>query len=304
MKFDCSLSNKSYEMHGVEKRVLHQVDEALYPYDPEWKRVGVNVSGGADSAVGTSILAELIQRHGNNTEIVFLTNVRVWNNRPWAAPISVEVYEKIQEMFPDVRMRRIQNFIPPEIEEGSLRNQDDNPKGILSEVGMSGDRLCTQSFNRFAVHTYRLDAIYNFITSNPTLEEVQHRSGPWDRIWDAEKLADTSVCPQFFSDSPTIVHPWKLITKDFIMGQYIRRGCEDLLYTTRSCEGDRELWWDHPGAFLDYTEYDHGVSPLITCVDVETPYDPQRGCYWCAEREWAMNRAREILDEILDTDAT
>src|SRR6056300_437007 len=108
MAFDVNLSNKSYEMHNVDKRVLHQVDEALYPYDPTWERVGVNVSGGADSAVGTAILAELIEKHGNNTEIVFLTNVRVWNNRPWAGPISVEVYEKIRSMFPNVKMQRVQ----------------------------------------------------------------------------------------------------------------------------------------------------------------------------------------------------
>lgn len=281
-------------MHGVEKRVLHQVDEALYPYDPEWKRVGVNVSGGADSAVGTSILAELIQRHGNNTEIVFLTNVRVWQNRPWAAPISVEVYEKIQEMFPDVRMRRIQNFIPPEIEDGAI--------GMIEQIKNTGDRICTSSFNSFCVHTYKLNAVYNFITNNPDdSDTMSHRSAPFDRFWDQEKLNQTAECPQYLVRKDAyLLHPWKLITKDFIMGQYLRRGWLDLLNTTRSCEGDRELWWDNPGAFLDYTEYDHGVSPLITCVDVETPYDPQRGCYWCAEREWAMNRAREILD----TDAT
>ena len=120
MGFDVTLSNKSYEMHNISSDVLHQVDEALYPYDPNWKRVGVNVSGGADSAVGTAILAELIEKHGNNTEIVFLTNVRVWNNRPWAGPISIEVYEKIRSMFPNVKMQRVQNFIPPELEEGFI----------------------------------------------------------------------------------------------------------------------------------------------------------------------------------------
>ena len=153
--FDVSLSNKSYEMNNVPSGVLHQCDEALYPYDPTWKRVGVNVSGGADSAVGTAILAELILKHCNNTEIVFLTNVRVWNNRPWAGPISVEVYEKLQSMFPEVKMTRIQNFIPPEIEDGSI--------GVIEQIGTTGDRMCTQSFNRYAVHSYKLQAVYNFI---------------------------------------------------------------------------------------------------------------------------------------------
>ena len=281
--FDVSLSNKSYEMHNVPSSVLHQCDEALYPYDPTWKRVGVNVSGGADSAVGTAILAELILKHGNNTEIVFLTNVRVWNNRPWAGPISVEVYEKLQSMFPEVKMTRIQNFIPPEIEDGSI--------GVIEQIGTTGDRMCTQSFNRYAVHSYKLQAVYNFITNNT--DDFDHRSAPWDRAWTPEKLADTSVCPQYIDNSPALVHPWKLISKDFIMGQYIRRGWMDLLNTTRSCEGDINLWPDH-SEWVDYTQYEHGVTLLPTCGDSDT--DPQRGCYWCAERTWALDKANEIID--------
>jgi hypothetical protein len=281
--FDVSLSNKSYEMHNIDASVLHQCDEALYPYNPAWRSVGINVSGGADSAVGTAILAEIIEQHGNNTEIYFLTNVRVWNNRPWAGPISVEVYEKLQSMFPQVKMHRIQNFIPPELEEGSI--------GIIEKINTTGDRMCTQSFNRFAVHTYKLNAVYNFITNNPI--EVDHNKSPSDRAWNEEKLATTSVCPQYVSHSPVLVHPWKLITKDFIMGQYIRRGWEDLLNITRSCEGDKVLWPDNL-SFGDYTTYEHGVTPLMTCTDVDSNTD--NGCFWCAERDWAMKKATEIIN--------
>lgn len=288
--FDVSLSNKSYEMHNVPSGVLHQCDEALYPYDPTWKRVGVNVSGGADSAVGTAILAELILKHGNNTEIVFLTNVRVWNNRPWAGPISVEVYEKLQSMFPEVKMTRIQNFIPPEIEEGTFLHAGQS--GVIEQIGTSGDRICTQSFNRYAVHLHKMQAVYNFITNNS--DDFDHRSAPWDRVWTPEKLANTNVCPQYIHNAtPIIVHPWKLISKDFIMGQYIRRGWMDLLNTTRSCEGDINLWPDH-SEWVDYTQYEHGVTPLPTCGDSDP--DPHRGCYWCAERNWAWDKANEIID--------
>jgi len=277
-------------MHNVSSDVLHQCDEALYPYDPTWKRVGVNVSGGADSAVGTAILAELILKHGNNTEIVFLTNVRVWNNRPWAGPISVAVYEKLQSMFPEVKMTRIQNFIPPEIEEGTFLNAGQS--GIIEQIGTSGDRICTTSFNNYAVHLYKIQAVYNFITNN--IPNFDHRSAPPERVWTPEKLADTNVCPQYIpSWTPIVVHPWKLISKDFIMGQYIRRDWIDLLNTTRSCEGDVKLWPGH-SEWVDYTQYEHGVTPLPTCGDSDP--DPQRGCYWCAERTWAWDKANEIID--------
>jgi hypothetical protein len=288
MTFDCELSNSSYAMHSVPDSVLHEVDEALYPYNPEWKRVGVNVSGGADSALGTAILAELIEQHGNSTAIYFLTNVRVWNNRPWAAPISIEVYNKIREMFPNVCMERVQNFIPPELEEGSI--------GVIEQIDTTGDRMCTQSFNRFAVHTYKLDAVYNFITNNPTADVVGNPKGPTDRIWTKEKLADTSVCPQYIhSDDPkkaTLVHPWKLIKKDFVLGQYYRRGWTDLLNTTRSCEGDINLFPE--GGFETYETYEHGTSELNECHQLSD--DRERWCYWCAEREWAKAEAQRIIE--------
>ena len=129
MAFDVSLSNRSYTHFDIDTTVLHSVDEALFPFDPSWRRVGVNVSGGADSAVGTATLCSIIQDLGVDCEVVFLTNVRVWQNRPWAAPISVEVYEKIRSMFPDVRMQRVQNYIPPELEDGAI--------GIIEQIETS-----------------------------------------------------------------------------------------------------------------------------------------------------------------------
>jgi len=291
MEFDCSLSNSCYEKFNVDPGILHQVDEALFPYDPSWKRIAVNLSGGADSAVGTCILLELIEKFGNNTEVFVLTNIRVWNNRPWAGPISIEVYNKIREMFPNVNMQRIQNFIPPEIEEGVLRN-DQNLNGVLSEIGLSGDRLCTQSFNKYVTYTYNLEAVYSFITNNPPELEFKHRQSPVDRFWNQERLDNTDKNPQFGEDTLNSkhVHPWKLISKDFIIGQYVRRGWEDLLNTTRSCEGDYNLFPDTD--FVDYSKYKHGVTKLVTCTDVTS--DPDRGCYWCAEREWAKKKVNSL----------
>ena len=285
--FDIKLSNKSYKMHNVSKDVLFDIDGFLYPFDPTWKRIGVNLSGGADSALGTSILCDLIEKHNLDTEIFVITNVRVWNNRPWAAPISVEVYNKIKSMFPNVTMQRIQNFIPPEIEEGAI--------GLIEQLNSSGDRIATQSFNRFLIYTHKLEAVYNFITNNPTDDELRHRSKPWDRMWNKKKLADTSKCPQFFypldEGGPALCGPWKFIKKDFIIGEYIKRGWQDLLDTTRSCEGDKILFPDGP--FEDFTTYTHGVSKLPVCSEVTN--DPERGCYWCAERNWAKKVAEEKL---------
>ncbi len=289
MTFDVSFSNSSYTKFNINPSILHQVDEALYPFDTNWKRVGVNVSGGADSAVGTATLCSIIERLGVDCEVVFLTNVRGWINRPWAAPISVEVYEKLRSMFPSIQMQRVQNYIPPEIEDGAI--------GIIEQINTSGDRLCTRSFNAFAAHTYKLEAVYNFVTNNPDNQEFAHHRAPFDRGWNADLLEQQVICPQIYvKNNPVQVYPWKLISKDFIMGQYIRQGWQELLDTTRSCEGDKALFdYLDPVPFKDYTEYEHGVTPLLTCCEI-TDNEQQR-CFWCAERNWALRRAQRIIND-------
>ena len=278
MTFNVELSNSSYTKFGIDPAVLHDVNGLLYPYNPEWRNVGVNLSGGADSAVGTAVLCDLIMQHGNKTNITVITNVRVWNNRPWAAPISVEVFNKIQQMFPLVNMQRVQNFIPPEIEDGSI--------GVIEQLGTTGDRICTNSFNEFAVHTHKLEAVYNFITNNPSDAQFTHRGKPWDRSWDTELLENTRHSPQYQPDNSYCgCHPWKLVTKDFVLNEYIRRDWLDLLNITRSCEGDKNLFAE----FKDYTEYNHGESALLTCQDLTD--DAENGCFWCAERAWAWEQA-------------
>jgi hypothetical protein len=296
MSFNYEASNKAYELFEVEESWKHIIGEDfIFPFNPEWKNIGVNVSGGADSAAGTATLAKIIQDNGYDCKIHFLTNVRVWNNRPWAGPISIEVYNKLKEMFPDVIGERIQNFIPPEIEEGSLRNKETNPEGILTEIGMSGDRICVNSFNRYAVYTYGLEAVYNFITLNPT--HFDHDMGPRDRGWDLENLQEEwdrlpQLTPSY--DGRWLVQPWKLVEKDFVISQYFRNGWEDLLNTTRSCEGDIKLFPN--GGFEDYTTYKHGTSPLHTCLDLKKPEESlDRCCFWCVERDWAINSARTKL---------
>ena len=275
MTFNVELSNSSYEKFDIDPGVLHDVNGLLYPYDPTWTNIGVNLSGGADSAVGTATLCKLILEHGNNTAITVLTNVRVWNNRPWAAPVSVEVYNKLCEMFPDVCMQRVQNFIPPELEDGAI--------GVIEQIGTSGDRMCTRSFNQFAVHTYNLDAVYNFITNNPSDSQMTHRGKPWDRSWDHKTLDQAPYCPQYQPQNGFAgCHPWKLVTKDFVVNEYMRNNWMDLFNTTRSCEGDCNLFDE----FVNYTEYQHGVTPLSTCSELSD--DKEQGCYWCAERAWAL----------------
>ncbi len=301
MTFNYEISNQAYTHEEFKDDIpdswqQHLDDGFIFPFNPDWKNIGVNLSGGADSAAGTATLCKLIQDTGSNCKITVLTNVRVWHARPWAGPISVEVYDKLREMFPNIIVNRLQNFIPPQIEEGALKMLDPkgNPRGIIKELDISGDRLCVNEFNRYSVSTNQLEAVYNFITLNPI--EVNHRSAPHDRRSDKLELSQWKRLPQVgksYGDS-YLIQPWKLVEKDFIISQYFKNSWEQLLDTTRSCEGDKDLWPDRQ--FENGDTYVHGVSSLPTCLDVlEESDDKQRVCFWCAEREWAERSAREKM---------
>ncbi len=261
------LSNYSYTRTSVDKQYLHDVNGALFHFDKKLKNIGVNLSGGADSALGTSILCELITKHKTETKITVITNIRCWKTRPWQEPVALEVYNKIREMFPNVYMERVLNYIAPELEDGAI--------GKIKQLGKTGDRVITSSFNQYISYTRKLEKIYAFITHNPVDENfVCDSSGPADRYWTKDKIDQCKTAVQL-NTATNLIRPWILLQKDFIIDTYIKKDWLELFNTTRSCEGD-SLYFDMP----DYTNYEHNVTPLKTC----------NYCFWCKERQWAWEK--------------
>ena len=58
--FNLEHANKVFERWNVPAEWQHEVNGLIIPFNPEWKNIAVNVSGGADSACGTSTLAKII----------------------------------------------------------------------------------------------------------------------------------------------------------------------------------------------------------------------------------------------------
>jgi len=295
MTIDLELNNYSYEKFKIDKSILHNIDGALFPFDKNLKSIAVNLSGGADSALGTAILCTLIKKYNTNTKITVITNIRGWQYRPWQAPIALDVYNKLNEMFPEIQFDRLVNFIPPELETSEI--------GEIKQLGSTGDKVITSSFNNYAKYTNNLEKVYAFVTNNPTDEEMPHNKKLLDRYWSKEKVDEYfehsqhqigNACVQISGDHYHIT-PWILLKKDFVMAQYIKNDWIDLLDTTRSCEGDVRLVdrkkdnWEY--TFVDYKEYKHKVTRLTTCA--ENIKDPNNGCYWCAERTWAWNKVKK-----------
>lgn len=275
----------AYENHmqrtGLE---THVVDDVVIPLNPNWKKIAINVSGGADSACLTSILANIIKEKNYDITIDIITHCRVWNLRPWAGPVAENVYNKLKDIWGDIIGERITNFIPTELEHGVI--------GFLPELGLdekgeahkSGDQTIVQGFNDFLGATKNYDAIFNATTKNPsTTEEIQDRMRNRDVDIDNTVIANL-VQPR--NIGYWMITPLRLVEKDWIVKQYYDMNLLDLFETTRSCEGNQ-------GGMDRLEGFDvHWYSP-----DKEVPECGE--CFWCKERDWAVaqeqkRRANEL----------
>ena len=269
-KFDLSIVSRYYNYVHAPYNWKHEFDELTVLFNPKWKSIAVNLSGGADSACLTSILATLIEKHGYDCKIHIISHIRVWQTRPWGAPISLDVYNKLKERWPNIIGDRLVNFIPTELEE-SVSGPD-----LIN--GRSGDRIVVGAFNQYSHYAYDFDAIFNGVTLNPQSIETDVRPHDRNNIPDFEN----DTFNPMNTDKGKTYYPFKYVEKDFIMACYLRHNWIDLLNITRSCEGDSTM---DPKMFVDYRNYKHKETELPECGK----------CFWCIEREWAMTRAKKLI---------
>lgn len=242
--------------------LVHNIDNVAIPFNPNWRKIAVNLSGGADSAVSTYLLCKLIEQNGYATKVDVITHVRVWNARPWAGPISKNVFNKLKEYFPNIINQRTQNYIPPELEHGAI-----GP--IIGDS--SGDMIIVDSFNSYYSYSEKIDAIFNFTTRDPSGVPGLHAPKRNIDIDDVKlkHLAQNRSYYWFFK-------PFIVIEKDWIIEQYYKNNILDLLEVTRSCEADGSETDN-----LDYTNYTIGQE-VRECGK----------CYWCQEKEWALEKVK------------
>jgi len=215
---------------------------------PEWQRIGISLSGGADSA----LLAYLILKE-TNADIYFTTQIRMWKTRPWQRHVAQQVVRWFKYNFPN-RIEHLENFIPPELEEPT------SPL-ITDEYGKGkpGNRIILRAHNEWVIHNYNLDAWFAAVNKNPDFD-----------IPGALTERNEGVLPiHMLHMGIDIYHPFVYTTKDKIIQKYYDYNITDLLDITRSCEGEFEG--------LNYITYTPG-DPVPLCGE----------CFWCNEREWAV----------------
>jgi len=267
------VSNSYYK--ELDKNIIREkFNHLIICFDPTWKKIGVNLSGGADSALLTFFLCSIIKKHNLKTKVDVITYQRCWETRPWQGYVSIQVYNKLKNMFPDIICDRLTTFIPPELEHG-----------VSGEIinGRSGDQIIVGSFNNFAAWNYNLDAVFNATSKNPSFNNRE------DRMTNRDKDAVDGSLNDLWQTSRKKIqaYPFKFVQKDWIVAQYHLYKIPDLYYTTRSCEGDITLNPKLKEVCGHYKDYKDGMDIPI-CGE----------CWWCDERDWAERRMPEIVKEI------
>lgn len=269
--------NISLEFPNSNNVVLHRVNSLDIPLNPEWKNIGINLSGGADSACLLMLLCELIVKNNYDCKIHVLTYIRGWSNKPWQEPISVQVYEKIKSIYPNIIVDRHTCFIAPELEYSSAGKLIGN---------RSGDQIIGASYNGYMEHKLKLNSIYNATSARP--KDDQFDNGVMDK--------DNYILSERYAPNPNLaglinikkngfVHctPFRFIDKSWIIAQYFLFNKLDILKVTRSCESDVHTHTHWPKL--------HNYTP-DTVV-------PECGvCFWCLERNWALKMKDSTISEI------
>ena len=240
------------------------VDGVEIPFEHDWNIVAVSVSGGADSALLTYLLCNYISEHNLNTDILILSHIRMWKTRPWQKYNSLDVYRYLSHNFKNIHFTRYENFIPPALEWGNT-----GPT-LTDEYGksVSGDIIEIQSFAEYICTHENADAYFNAVTHNPRSVDL---GGMTKRDVEPDETNQHLRLTRHMGK--VVSHPFRFIEKDWVIRQYKRLQLDSLLNLTRSCEGEFPE--------IDYTTYELGQQVPV-CGE----------CFWCKEREWAIQNAK------------
>ncbi len=251
-----------YENLNLDNFILDDKYGVILPICKNWKKIGINLSGGADSAMMTWILCQTIIKYNLDITIDIITFNRNYILKPWQGFYSLRVYNWFKDHFNKIISKRIEGFVPPELEHCEIPN-------LLN--GRSGDQIIIESFNEYLISSKKIDAVYNATTKSPPIE-----GGMPNRYCDPE-LQD------LINKKLTEFNSFKGITKDHIIKIYYDYNLHELLDLTRSCEVNINN--------LDFDEYKEGTL-VPTCNTLENSENQK--CWWCKERNWAINIVKNL----------
>jgi|LauGreSuBDMM15SN_2_FD.fasta_scaffold00076_13 hypothetical protein len=245
---------------------LHNIDGVNIPFDKDWNSIAISVSGGADSALLAYLICSIAP---DNFHIHIVSHTRMWKTRPWQQYDSLNVFQYLVHTFPTLTFERHTSFIAPDLEYGNIG------PSLTDEYGkkVSGDNIQQRAFAEYICYHRNVDAYYNAVTHNPRLGLF---NGMHER--DVEPSDENKHLEYMIHMGKVASHPFRFVDKSWVIKQYRRLEIEDLLDITRSCEGEFDS--------IDYKTYKpQQLVPI--CGE----------CFWCKEREWAINENKQPRPE-------
>lgn len=241
------------------------LDGVKIPFDSKWSNIGISISGGADSALLTYMICDLVRKNQiQSFTIHVINNIRCWKTKPWQKIDAERIFNWLREEFPKINFKLHRNFVPPELEWA------DKGRTIVDEYGklVSGDTLELRAFAEYVCHIESVDAYFNGVTRNPKDVDFQGLS-----TRDIDPTESNTHLEIMTHMGKLACHPFRFVDKSWIISKYKELGLEQLLDITRSCEGEF--------SGIDYQTY------------VPGQYVPTCGkCFWCKEREWAIEQTK------------
>ena len=240
-------------------------------FDPNWKRIGISFSGGADSSLLLFILCKLIKDTNSDCKIYPISLIRFHDEKPWLEHMAKDVYNWIDAQYPNILKEQQWGFIPPFLETVKIAqlNVPELNKKFNADLA-SCDVAVVDSFINYQVQKFGLEYVYTGNTTNPPID---HDKAPAFR--QPEVMADN------LNRVLSVVHisPFALINKAWVMAQYSNFNLKELLLPlTRSCE---------------HSLKEYGLD---NWKQGDTYPQPCGECFFCKEREWGWNNAGEFYE--------
>lgn len=264
---------KNYEnYHGKKYPNRHDINGLPIHFDASFTEIGISLSGGADSSLLFYILCNLAEKTDSKVKIHATTMVRFHDTKPWLEKPAKDVFNWMKNRFPNIVGEHDWGFIPPDLEvvkmkKLGLRHLN---KSYPTDL-MFCDVLCTVTYQDYLIKRKNWSFIYSGTTMNPPENYANAPEFRTQEVIEAHGI-DLVV-------NATVINPFALVQKDWIMAQYENFELQDLLALTRSCEADTKV-----------------LGEMWMHIEDEQP--PACGqCFFCRERQWGSNNMDKFLVE-------
>lgn len=242
------------------------------------KVFNINLSGGADSTMLMYIICKLITEYKLSIKIIATTLIRFWEYRSGTEDAARNIFNIIQNMFPNIEMRQVFGFVPTALEVTPLKNIN-LPPSLYNQFFLdnaNADVYAVMNFTDYVNKRNQVDRTYSGTTTNPDHLGIESRAPEFRKV---REFIESDSHP--YTRNITRQDPFSLIQKNWVMAQYTNFGLEFLQGQTRSCESTDTV--------LDFM---FGTGKWST---TNSKYSCGH-CFFCQERAWAIDSTDIFLE--------